>query len=224
LFYYFRLEDQIPPDHLLRLVDRFVDFSFLRKQLKDFHSPMGRPSIDPEILLRLLLVGYLYGITSERRLMDEARMHLAYRWFTRLAFDQEIPDHSIFSKNRHGRFRQSSVFRKVFEKIVQCCLEEGLVEGRSLAVDESLVGANASQQSRVPRGSVSVCSCEASEDLRTDARCPEKLWRNLGAKRHLMAFFERFRLGKTAETTGFWRKRAGIEPSAERKPRAHSTN
>jgi transposase len=151
LFYYFRLQDQIPEDHLLRLIDSHIDFSFVREQLKDFYSPMGRPSIDPEVLLRLLLVGYLYGITSERRLLDEVRMHLAYRWFTRLGFEQEIPDHSTFSKNRHGRFRQCGVFRKIFEQIVQRCLEAGLVEGRNLAVDGTLVGANASSQSRVPR-------------------------------------------------------------------------
>jgi transposase len=151
LFYYFRLEDQIPEDHLLRLMDRHIDFSFVRKQLKEFYSPTGRPSIDPEVLLRLLLLGYLYGITSERRLLEEVRMHLAYRWFTRLGFEKEIPDHSTFSKNRHGRFRQCGVFRKVFEEIVRRCLETGLVEGRNLAVDGTLVGANASNQSRVPR-------------------------------------------------------------------------
>jgi transposase len=151
LFYYFRLEEQIPANHLLKLIDCYVDFSFVRERLKGFYSETGRPSIDREVLLRLLVVGYLYGITSERRLMEEVRMHLAYRWFTRLSFDQEIPDHSTFSKNRHGRFRQSGVFRKVFEEIVQCCLEAGLVEGRNLAVDGTLVIANASQQSRVPR-------------------------------------------------------------------------
>src|SRR5260370_15416528 len=111
LFYYFRLEDQIPETHLLRQIDRYVDFSFVRDRLKGFYSQIGRPSIDPEVLLRLLLVGYLYGITSERRLLEDVRMHLAYRWFTRLDFDQEIPDHSTLSKNRHGRFRQSGVFR-----------------------------------------------------------------------------------------------------------------
>jgi transposase len=151
LFYYFRLEDQIPKDHLLRLIDQHIDFTFVPELLRNFYSSTGRPSIDPEVLLRLLLVGYLYGITSERRLMDEVRMHLAYRWFSRLGFEQELPDHSTFSKNRHGRFRQSGVFRKVFEEIVQRCLEAGLVEGRNLAVDGTLVGANASQQSRVPR-------------------------------------------------------------------------
>jgi transposase len=151
LFYYFRLEDHIPENHLLRLIDRSVDFSFVRERLKSFYSPLGRPSIDPEVLLRLLLVGYLYGITSERRLMEEVRMHLAYRWFTRLDFDREVPDHSTFSKNRHGRFRQSGVFREVFEEIVQLCLEAGMVEGRHLSVDGTLVEADAGRQSRVPR-------------------------------------------------------------------------
>ena len=151
LFYYFRLEEQIPEDHLLRLIDHYVDLSFVRERLRHFYSGTRRPSIDPEVLLRLLLVGYLYGITSERRLLEEVRMHLAYRWFTRLDFSQEIPDHSIFSKNRHGRFQQSGVFREVFEEIVQRCLEAGLVGGKNLAVDGTLVGANASRQSRVPR-------------------------------------------------------------------------
>src|SRR5215469_2869876 len=151
LFYYFRLEDQIPDDHLLKRLDRFIDFGFARERLRDTYSAMGRPSIDPEILLRLLLVGYLYGITSERRLMEEVRMHLAYRWFTRLGFEQEIPDHSTFSKNRHGRFRDSGIFLQVFEEIVQRCLEAGLVEGKRLNVDGTAVTANASPQSRVPR-------------------------------------------------------------------------
>jgi len=152
LFYYFRLEDQIPKDHLLRVIDEQIDLSFVRERVKDLYSATGRPSIDPEVLLRLLLVGYLYGITSERRLLEEVRMHLAYRWFTRLDFEQEVPDHSTFSKNRHGRFRQSGVFREVFEEIVRRCLQAGLVEGKNLAVDGTLVQANASPQSRVPRG------------------------------------------------------------------------
>ena len=151
LLYYFRLEDQIPADHLLRLIDQHIDLSFVRERVKSLYSATGRPSIDPEILLRLLLVGYLYGITSERRLLEEVRMHLAYRWFTRLDFEQEIPDHSTFSKNRHGRFRHAGVFREVFEEIVRRCLEAGLVEGKNLAVDGTLVRADASRQSRVRR-------------------------------------------------------------------------
>jgi len=149
LFYYFRLEDQIPKDHLLRLIDEQIDLSFVRERVKDLYSATGRPSIDPEVLLRLLLVGYLYGITSERRLLEEVGMHLAYRWFTRLGFEQEIPDHSSFSKNRHGRFRESGVFREVFEEIVRRCVQAGLVEGKHLTVDGTMIEANASPQSRV---------------------------------------------------------------------------
>jgi transposase len=89
LFYYFRLEDQVPETHLLRLIDKHISFEFVRQQLKDSYSETGRPSIDPELLLRILLIGYLYGITSERRLVGELRMHLAWRWFTGLGFDQE---------------------------------------------------------------------------------------------------------------------------------------
>jgi transposase len=119
LFYYIRLEDLIPENHLLRLVDRHIDLSFVRERLRPFYSSVGRPSIDPEVLMRLLLVGYLYGITSERHLMEEVRMHLGYRWFSGLGLEQEVPDHSTFSKNRHGRFREAGIFREVFERLAQ---------------------------------------------------------------------------------------------------------
>jgi transposase len=151
LFYYFRLEDQIPEHHLLRLIDKHVSFEFVRQQLKDSYSETGRPSIDPELLLRILLIGYLYGITSERRLVEELRMHLAWRWFTGLGFDQEIPHHSTFSKNRHGRFQESKLFEQLFEQIVRQCVEVGLVEGKHLSVDGSFVEANAAKESRIPR-------------------------------------------------------------------------
>ena len=135
LFYYFRLEDQVPETHLLRLIDKHVSFEFVRQQLKDSYSETGRPSIDPELLLRIVLIGYLYGITSERKLVEELRMHLAWRWFTGLGFDQEIPHHSTFSKNRHGRFQESKLFEQLFEQIVRQCVEVGLVQGKSLSVD-----------------------------------------------------------------------------------------
>ena len=122
LFYYFRLEDQVPENHLLRLIDRHVNFEFIRAKLKDSYSDAGRPSIDPELLLRLLLVGYLYGVTSERKLVEELRMHLAWRWFTGLGFDQEIPHHSTFSKNRHGRFQESKLFEQLFSANERSCL------------------------------------------------------------------------------------------------------
>jgi len=107
--------------------------------------------IDPELLLRILLTGYLYGITSERKLVEELRMHLAWRWFTGLGFDQEIPHHSTFSKNRHGRFQQSKLFEQLFEQIVRQCVEVGLVQGKHLSVDGSFVEANAAKESRIPR-------------------------------------------------------------------------
>ena len=151
LFYYFRLEDQVPETHLLRLIDKHISFEFVGQQLKDSYSDTGRPSIDPELLLRILLMGYLYGISSERKLVEELRMHLAWRWFTGLGFDQEIPHHSTFSKNRHGRFQESKLFEQLFEQIVLQCVEVGLVQGDHLSVDGSFVEANGSKESRVPR-------------------------------------------------------------------------
>ena len=151
LFYYFRLEDQVPEHPLLRLIDKHISFEFVRQQLKDSYSETGRPSIDPELLLRILLIGYLYGITSERKLVEELRMHLAWRWFTGLGFDEEIPHHSTFSKNRHGRFQESKLFEQLFEQIVRQCVEVGLVEGQHLSVDGSFVEANAAKESRIPR-------------------------------------------------------------------------
>src|SRR5690242_10864091 len=151
LFYYFRLEDQVPENHLLRLIDKHISFDFVRERLKDSYSENGRPSIDPELLLRILLIGYLYGITSERRLVEELRMHLAWRWFTGLSFDQEVPHHSTFSKNRHGRFEESKLFEQLFEQIVRQCMEVGLVEGKQLSVDGTFVEANAAKESRIPR-------------------------------------------------------------------------
>src|SRR6478609_755216 len=151
LFYYFRLEDQVPENHLLRLIDRHISFEFVRLQLKDSYSETGRPSVDPELLLRILLIGYLYGITSERKLVEELRMHLAWRWFTGLGFDQEIPHHSTFSKNRHGRFQESKLFEQLFEQIVKQCMDVGLVRGDNLSVDGSFIQANADHHSRVPR-------------------------------------------------------------------------
>src|SRR2546423_6408186 len=151
LFYYFRLEDHVPETHLLRLIEKHISFAFVREKLKDSYSERGRPWIDPELLLRILLIGYLYGVTSERKLIEELRMHLAWRWFTGLGFDQEIPHHSTFSKNRHGRFQESKLFEQLFEEIVARCLEAGLVQGDNLSVDGSFVEANANKESRIPR-------------------------------------------------------------------------
>jgi transposase len=151
LFYYFRIEDHVPEDHLLRLIDRRINFAFVRETLEASYSHTGRPSIDPEVLLRILLIGYLYGITSERRLVEDVGMHLAYRWFTGLGFDQEVPHHSTFSKNRHGRFQESPLFLDLFERVVQQCMEVGLLKGADLSVDSTQIGANASPDRAISR-------------------------------------------------------------------------
>src|SRR6476659_7247994 len=146
LFYEFSLERHVPSAHLLRAIDRFVDLSDVRSHLAPFYSSTGRPSIDPELLVRMLLVGYCYGIRSERRLCEEEHLNLAYRWFCRLGLDGEVPDHSTFSKNRHGRFRDCDLLRKLFETVVRRCMAEGLVDGTAFAVDASLIAADANKQ------------------------------------------------------------------------------
>lgn len=149
LFYQFRLDDHVPADHMLRAIDRFVDLDPLRQHLVPFYSATGRPSIDPELMVRMLIVGYCFGIRSERRLCEEVHLNLAYRWFCRLGLDGHVPDHSTFSKNRHGRFRDSDAFRHVFETVVSRCIEEGLVGGEGFAVDASLIAADANKQRSV---------------------------------------------------------------------------
>src|SRR5829696_1541275 len=129
LFYSFNLEDHVPPDHLLRGIDRFLDLGELRKHLSTFYSHTGRPSIDPDLMIRMLIVGYCFGIRSERRLCQEIHLNLAYRWFCRLGLEDKVPDHSTFSKNRHGRFRESDTFRRLFETVLTRCMSEGLVGG-----------------------------------------------------------------------------------------------
>ena len=155
LFYEFSLERHVPVDHLLRSIDRFVDLSGVRAHLRPFYSEIGRPSIDPELMIRMLLVGYCFGIRSERRLCEEVHLNLAYRWFCRLGLQGGVPDHSTFSKNRHGRFRDCDLLRKLFETTVQRCISEGLVGGDGFAADASLIKADANKQ-RSAEGSEAV--------------------------------------------------------------------
>lgn len=150
LFYDFCLDEHVPADHLLRQIDVFVDLESIRQDLKPYYSSIGRPSIDPELMIRMLIIGYCLGIRSERRLCDEVHLNLAYRWFCSLGLDGRVPDHSTFSRNRHGRFRESHLLRRVFEKVVQRCLDEGLVGGEGFAVDASLIQADANKQRSIP--------------------------------------------------------------------------
>jgi transposase len=150
LFYAFDLETIVPEDHLLRGIDACLDLSDLRSHLAPFYSHTGRPSIDPELMMRMLIVGYCFGIRSERRLCEEVRLNLAYRWFCRLGLEDAVPDHSTFSKNRHGRFRESNLFRHVFETVLSRCMEAGLVGGEGFAIDASLIKADANRQRGIP--------------------------------------------------------------------------
>ena len=152
LFYYFRLEDQVPEHHLLRLIDKHISFEFVRQQLKDSYSETGRPSIDPELLLRILLIGYLYGITSERQTGGGTGLRI---WRGAGSRDWVSIRRSrttlSFSENRHGRFQESKLFEELFEQIVRQCIDVGLVQGKHLSVDGSFVEANAAKASRIPR-------------------------------------------------------------------------
>jgi transposase len=150
LFYSFNLDEHVPSDHLLRGVDRFLDLKDLRGHLAPFYSHTGRPSVDPELMIRMLIVGYCFGIRSERRLCEEVHLNMAYRWFCRLGLEDAVPEHSTFSKNRHGRFRESETFRHVFETVLNRCIDEGLVAGEGFAVDASVVKADANRQRGVP--------------------------------------------------------------------------
>ena len=135
LFYSFNLDAYLPADHLLRGIDRFLDLTELRQHRAPFYSRTGRPSIDPELMVRMLLVGYCFGIRSERRLCEEVHLNLAYRWFCRLGLEDAVPDHSSFSRNRHCRFRDSDAFRQLFETVVERCIAEGLDAGEGFAID-----------------------------------------------------------------------------------------
>jgi transposase len=143
LFYGFSLERRVPTSHMLRKIDRFVDLSDLRVQLSPFYSDVGRPSIDPELMIRMLLVGYCFGICSESRLCEEVHLNLAYRWFCRLGPDGDVPDRPTFSKNRQERFRESDLLRRFFETVVARCISEGFVGGEAFAVDASMIIADA---------------------------------------------------------------------------------
>lgn len=150
LFYSFHLEDHVPQTHLLRAIDRVLDLDDLHSQLAGHYSHTGRPSVPPELMIRMLIIGYGYGIRSGRRLCEEVHLNLAYRWFCRLGLEDPVPEHSTFSKNRHGRFRESGIFRWLFEEVVRRCMAAGLVQGEGFAVDASLIAADANGQQSVP--------------------------------------------------------------------------
>jgi transposase len=188
LFYSFNLDDHVPANHLLRDINQFFDLTDLRAYLAPFYSHTGRPSIDPELMIRMLIIGYCFGIRSERRLCEEVQLNLAYRWFCRLGIESAVPEHSTFSKNRHGRFRESDAFRHVFETVLQRCMNEGLVGGEGFAIDASVVKADAARAGGIPGSAIdnralgarqaSRAVSEYLEGIEADGR-PEKMRKNI---------------------------------------------
>ena len=150
LFYSFSLEEAVPDDHLVREIAAVLDLAWVRVELAPYYSSTGRPSIDPELMIRMLIIGYVFAIRSERQICREVQVNLAYRWFCELGLEDAIPDHSAFSRARNERFRESDVFRRVFERVVGACIEAGLVGGEGFAVDASLIEADANRQRSIP--------------------------------------------------------------------------
>ena len=150
LFYEFDLDDVVPPDHLVRQIDAVLDLSWVHAELAPHYPSMGRPSIDPVLMIRMLIVGYVFAIRSERALCREVKVNLAYRWFCKLSIEDQVPDHSVFSRARNERFGDSDIFRRVFERVVEACIKADLVGGEGFAVDASLIVADANKQRSIP--------------------------------------------------------------------------
>ena len=150
LFYEFCLDEAVPDDHLVRKIDAVLDLSWVYAELAPHYPTLGRPSIDPVLMIRMLIIGYVFGLRSERLLCREVQVNLAYRWFCKLGIEHKIPDHSAFSRARNERFRDSGIFRQVFERVVEACIAADLVGGEGFAVDASLIQADANKQRSIP--------------------------------------------------------------------------
>src|SRR6476659_9272527 len=149
-FYSFCLDEVVPDDHRVREIASVLDLSWVHAELGCYYSPLGRPSIDPVLMIRMIILGYVFAIRSERLLCREVQVNLAYRWFCGLSIEDKIPDHSAFSRARNERFRDSDIFRRVFERVVEACIAAGLVGGEGFAVDASLIAADANKQRSIP--------------------------------------------------------------------------
>src|SRR6476646_2817593 len=150
LFYSFCLEEVVPDDHQVRAIATVLDLSWVYGALSPHYPALGRPSVDPVLMIRMLILGYAFGLRSERLLCREVRVNLASRWFCGLSIEDKIPDHSVFSRARNERFRDNDIFRRVFERVVEACISAGLVGGKEFAVDASLIAADANKQRSIP--------------------------------------------------------------------------
>jgi transposase len=149
-FYAFDLDKVVPPDHLVRQIEGVLDLSWVHRELAPYYSHTGRPSIDPVLMIRMLIVGYVFAIRSERRICAEVQVNLAYRWFCKLGIEDKIPDHSVFCRARNERFRESDALRRVFEGVVGTCIAAGLVGGEAFSIDASLIKADVDKKKRAP--------------------------------------------------------------------------
>src|SRR6516164_7844580 len=148
-FYSFRLDEAVPGDHPVREIAAVLDLNWVHSELAPYYPKLGRPSIDPVLMIRMLIVGYVFAIRSERRLCSEVQVNLAYRWFCKLGIKDKIPDHSVFCRARHERFRESDALRRVFEGVVATCIAAGLVGGEAFSVDASLIKADVDKKKRL---------------------------------------------------------------------------
>ena len=171
LFYSFCLDEVVPADHRVRVIAAVLDLSWVHAELAPYYSPIGRPSIDPVLMIRMLIVGYVFAIRSERLLCREVQVNLAYRWFCGLSIEDKIPDHSSFSRGRNERFRDSDIFRRVFERVVEACIAAGLVGGEGFAVDASLIAADANKQRSIPGK-----EWDRDRDPETASRAVKEYW------------------------------------------------
>jgi transposase len=172
-FYSFDLDKVVPPDHLVRQIDGLLDLSWVHKELAPYYSHTGRPSIDPVLMIRMLIVGYVFALRSERRLCAEVQVNLAYRWFCKLGIEDRIPDHSVFCRARHERFRESDALRRVFEGVVAMCIATGLVGGEAFSIDASLIKADVDKKKRMP-GRPADCVAEGRGGIPCSSRVPRR--------------------------------------------------
>lgn len=141
------IDQLVPQDHLLRKIDKYIDFSFIYEMTKPYYcQDNGRPPIDPVILFKMLFIGYLYGIRSERQLEKEIQANNAYRWFLGLGLTDAVPDHTTISLNRHSRFKGTTIFQEVFDAIVEQAMKHRMVGGRVLFSDSTHLKANANKK------------------------------------------------------------------------------
>ena len=145
LFYSFNLEEAVPKDHQVRGIATVLDLSWLHGELAPHYSNTGRPSIDPALIMRMLILGYAFAVRSERALCREVQVNLAYRWFCGLGLEDKVPDHSAFTRARNERFRDGDILRRMFERVVGACINAGFVGGEGFAVDASLIEADANK-------------------------------------------------------------------------------